>query len=442
MGVWNARKAAELTVVGLHANQHRAIDFAGMVTSDGHHLYRERGPGIVRQVFTSEMLNKLHGKDAIGHTRYPTVTDDKTRDNIQPIIGSYDGKEFALAHNGNITNADQIRAEFPKGTFATSMDSECIVRLLEENYTGNWDADLKLVLSKLQGSYSLCILLDDRLVAVRDPSGCRPLSMGRRGTSIFFSSETCAFPNLEATYECDVEAGTIVTVSETGVATEKYASKNERKCRFEGIYFAHPSSTVFGESVSRFRIAMGRKLEEEHPVPHADIVVGVPDSSTLIAMGYGSSGRSGMHFPAIFRNHYVGRTFIAGEHLRKTEVVQKFNFTTDEIKGKVVVVVDDSIVRGTTSKWIISVLRLLEAKEIHVRIGCPPITHPCKYGVNTRSQDELVAANTALDDICKNIGADSLRYLSLEGLRSLSPDPTSFCYACMDGKYWHKTTQV
>src|SRR3989344_3813830 len=180
LGVWNARKAAELTVVGLHANQHRAIDYAGMVSSDGHHLYRERGKGIVRQVFTSEMLNLLHGKDAIGHTRYPTVTDDPARDNIQPILGSYDGMPFAVAHNGNITNADELRSELSDGKFATSMDSECIVRLLEKYFTGNWDSDLKLVLSKLEGSYSLCILTPESLVAVRDPSGCRPLSMGRR----------------------------------------------------------------------------------------------------------------------------------------------------------------------------------------------------------------------------------------------------------------------
>lgn len=438
-GVWNARKAAELTVVGLHANQHRAIDYAGIVSTDGQNIFRHGGKGLARQAFSDETLNKLHGRAALGHIRYPTVLDakDDTRDNIQPIQGNYDGVSFAIAHNGNLTNEAELMGFLPGLKRSTSMDSEYFLRLIERGYTGHLEDDIITAVSKLKGSYCFGILFPDRLIVIRDKTGCRPVSIGKLGESYFFSSESCAFPNLGAEYIGDVEAGTMVTFSDAGMKVRRFAKPDEKKCRFEAIYFSHPSSRVFDENVTRFRMAMGVALEEAHPVPGADIVTAIPDSSNFIADGFARSGRSGVRLQVILRNHYVGRTFIAADHLkRSSDVAQKFNFTTEEIAGKKIVVIDDSIVRGTTLPKIVSTLRELKAREVHVRIGCPPIMHPCRYGVNTPTYEELAAVKYSRREIQEQTGADSLEYLPLEILKTLSPKPESFCFACMDGKYW------
>lgn len=437
-GVFNARKAAELCVIGLHGNQHRAIDYAGIVSSDGLNLYRERGAGIARQVFTREVMDRLHGKAALGHIRYPTVTDDKTRDNIQPIVGRYNGVQIAIAHNGNLTNTEALKEIVSSSKFSSSMDTEYILRLIELYSTGSIENDLRRVFPLLQGSFSLGILLPDRLIAIRDPSGNRPLSIGRLNRSYFISSETCAFPNMGAEHVCDVDPGTMVSIDERGMKVIRFAPRSEKKCRFEGIYFSHPASVVFGENVSRFRVSIGRELERLFPAPGgADLVTSIPDSSNFIAIGYGESGRSGKYFPVITRNHYIGRTFIAAtQAMRDAEIAQKFAFTVDEIKGKRLVVIDDSIVRGSTLPKIVGVLRLLGAKTVHVRIGSPPIKHPCRYGINTPTYEELVSAALAPWEIRDLVGADSLEFLPLEVLERLSLNKESFCFACMSGKYW------
>src|SRR3989344_8416843 len=356
--VWNVRKAAELTVIGLHAIQHRAIDYAGIVSSDSIHFYRERGAGLARQVFTRDVLNRLHGRDALGHIRYPTVTDDKTRDNIQPIVFVYNNQPIAIAHNGNLMNVRQLlEGPLRFSKLSTSMDTECIPRLLENLDTGHFEADLIATLLLLKGSFSLAILLPDRLIAVRDRQGNRPLSIGRAGESYFVSSETCAFPNVGAEHVQDVLPGTFVSIDSRGLTTTRFAEADEKKCRFEGVYFSHPASTIFGERVSRFRMSIGRELERLYPVPGADIVTPIPDSSNFIALGFAGSGRSGPYFPVLARSHYVGSTFIAATQAQRDEKVsQKSTFTAEEIRGKRIVLVDDSIVRGTTLPVIVSVL--------------------------------------------------------------------------------------
>ncbi len=437
-GIWNAPKAAELTVIGLHGNQHRAKDYAGMVSTDGPHFYRERGTGIARQVFTKELINLLHGRATLGHIRYPTVNDDRTRDNTQPIMGTYDGTPIAIAHNGNLTNVAELKKLLPHSRMSTSMDTEYILRLLEQRVTGDLEADLSAVFSLLRGSFALGILRGDRLIAVRDGSGNRPLSIGRVNGSYCISSETCVFANLDAAHVCDVEPGTMVSISSDGLKATRFEPASPRKCRFEGIYFSHPSSDTFGEPVGRFRMRLGKALEEYAPVQGgADIVTPIPDSSNFIAQGFAESGGSGVYLPVIMRNHYAGRTFIAAtQAMRDAEVSQKFTFTASEIKGRRIVVVDDSIVRGTTLPKIIRALRQLGAAAVHVRIGSPPITHPCTYGINTPTRTELVGARLSPREMCAEMGADSLEFLPLEILKALSPDPDSFCFSCMTGEYW------
>jgi amidophosphoribosyltransferase len=436
-GIVNVRKAPEVTAVILHYNQHRANDYVGIVSSDGSQIFREAGPGLARQFFTKEKLDNLHGKDALGHVRYPTVADDPSLENIQPIVGSYGTMPVAIVHNGNITNVSELKALVPDEKFTTSMDTEVILRLLEMHPSGDFEADLVTVLKMLEGSFSLGILIPDCLIAIRDRHGNRPLSIGKLNGGYCISSETCAFPGVDAEFVSEIEPGTMVFIRRDRFDVKRFAEPREKKCRFEGIYFSHPASKVFGEEVGRFRIAIGRALEDLFPVPDADIVIGVPDSANFIAMGYAASGRSGMYFPAIMRSHYVGRTFIAATQAnRDAEVTQKFIFSTDEIAGKTIVVVDDSIVRGTTMPKIVAKLWQFGAKSVHVRIGSPPIAHPCIYGINTPTHKELMASSLTVDTMREKMGADSLEFLSLETLKTLSPNPDTFCYACMNGEYW------
>ena len=438
-GIYNVKKAAELTVIGLHGNQHRAIDYAGIVSSDGVHFYRERGEGIARNVFTADMLNRLHGLAAVGHIRYPTVNDDKTRDNTQPIVGRYNDGPIAIAHNGNLTNRDELEKLIPVSKLATSMDTEDILRLLEEHDTGDIIADLTKVTPVLKGSYAMCILLPDRLLALQDPSLNRPLSIGKLNGGYCVTSETVALAALGATFCFSVDPGTIVTISDSGLETVRFAKPSRKRCRFESIYYSHPGSVLPGEpeSVGEFRIRLGAALEERAPVEGADIVTPIPDSANFIAMGYGKSGRSGILMPVIFRSHYAGRTFIAAtQAIRDAEVAQKFSFGSEQIRGKSIVVVDDSIVRGTTLPKIVKMLWQLGAREVHVRIGSPPMRFPCMYGINTPTRGELVSANHSPSALCERVGATSLEFLPLAVLKSLSPDPDSYCFSCMTGEYW------
>ena len=438
-GVFDVRKAAELTVIGLHHIQHRASDYAGIVSTDGEYLYRERGAGLATEVFDSKaVLDRLHGMAALGHIRYPTVSDDRKRDNTQPIKGIYNRSEIAIAHNGNLTNVPDLKKRLRRVKFSTSMDTECILRLVQSVDTGAIEDDLRLVFRHLKGSYALGILLPDCLIGVCGPEGNRPLSVGKmEGGGYCISSETCAFPNVGAVHLYDVKPGTMVIIMEGGCHEIRFAEPSEKKCVFEGIYFSHPASDTFGVQVAKYRMRLGRLLEELFPVEGADLVVQVPDSANFIALGYASSGRSGEYFPTLFRHHEVGRTFIAATQAnRDVKVSQKFTFAASLINGKKIVIVDDSIVRGTTLRNMVRMFFHLGAKEVHIRIGSPPIKHPCTYGINTPTTDELKSANLGPDEICAEIGATSLKFLPLEALKSLSPDPESHCFACMDGRYW------
>lgn len=435
--VFNARKAAELTVIGLHNMQHRAIEYAGIVSSDGYNLFSHRGEGIARQVFSSSaVLNRLHGHHALGHIRYSTVTDDPDLERAQPIEGSWYGEPFALAHNGNLTNYAQLKQRLDR-PLRSSMDSECIVRLIERGSSKDLIEAVKGALVHLEGSYALCILFPERLLTIQDRSNNKPLSIGTIGDSYIVSSETCAIRSVGARFVRDVEPGEIVVIDRSGVRSVSFAQPRLRKCRFEGNYYSHPSSVTFGEPVDEYRMRLGKALEEHCPAA-ADIVTAVPDSSMFIAMGYAHSGRSGRYRPVIIRNHYVGRTFIAATQAKRdAEVSQKFNFTEHAIKGRRIVVVDDSIVRGTTLPKIVRQLRENGAKAVHVRIGSPPITYPCLYGINTPTKAELISANKSTSAICSDLGADSLQFLPLQVQKSLSAHPEHFCFACMDGNYWH-----
>lgn len=439
--MFNARKAAELAAIGLHSMQSRAQDFAGITTSDGENFYTKRGPGIVRQVFTKDALDRLHGLHAIGHTRYPTVEDTPYQENIQPIEGIYGSANFYLIHNGNLTNQADLIKILGINRFKTSMDTELIVRLLEKYSTGDIIADLSKVCKMLQGSYCLILLFKDSIIAICDPTTNRPLSIGTSGAeTICIASETCAFETLDMQFLERVEPGTFVHLTNTGIERHRFAKAVPKKCLFELVYFSQPTSNVFGIDLMDYRERIGRKLEEAYPVPGADIVVGVPDSGNLFAIGYGASGRSGKFLPVITRNHYVGRSFIeASQELRDAQVAQKFQISPDAVRGKRIVVVDDSIVRLTTMPVIVRRLRAAGAKEVHVRIAFPPVKHPCIYGINTPQYSELVASRLSIDIIRKQLKADSLAYIDLEDLIALTDDaPENWCTACVTGQYWQQ----
>lgn len=443
-GVAGSESAATLTAIGLHVEQHRAIDYAGMATVDDEGLFnRRRGAGLSRQFFTEQVLAQLRGKWALGHIRYPTVEDagrDDIQTDIQPLKGRYKNQQFALVHNGTIANLEELETEVPLSLRSTSLDTEVIVRLIEKNATGNLEEDLQKAFLKLKGSFTLGILMPDCLIAVCDPSQNRPLSIGKLLDGGYcITSETCVLPNVRATFVQDVAPGTMVFITKNGLREVRFAEAKPRRCIFEKIYLAHPGSVVFDDPVHEFRMRLGQKLEEEAPVEGgADVVAAIPDSANFIAMGYGM-GNSGDHFPVVTRNHYIGRTFIAPtQALRDSMVANKFTFIPEAIKGKRIVLVDDSIVRGTTTRNIAHALRHMGAAAVHVRIGSPPIISPCKYGVDTRTHNELVMSHLIKEELRLRIGADSLEFISMEGLQSLDPSPESYCYACFNGQYWHE----
>ena len=438
VGVFNAPKAAEQTAAALHHIQHRARDYAGMVTTDGTNMYREAGPGAVRHVFTKTRLDRLHGRHALGHIRYPTVADDILRDNIQPIIG--DG--VALAHNGNLTNASALRAELSiSSPLATSMDSECILRLFQLA-TGSVPERLNNVLSKVRGTYSLLMLFRDQLVAARDPSGNRPLVIGQKGSVWVVASETVALDAIDADFVRDVRPGEILVISPKGIESfeiQGYPETPRAHCVFEEIYFLHPASLGFDRPVVQFRLELGRALAQVFkkrfdPTPDIDLVVPVPDSSNLIGLGVSEVLGPQFFLPALLRSHDAGRTFIAADQiLRDWLVRQKFSLIKSAVKGKSLAVVDDSIVRLTTLPPLVVMMRKAEVKAVHVLIACPPICHPCEYGINTPTYRELAAATMPVSEIQSRIGADTLTYLPMETLQTVSGQ--NRCFACMTGEY-------
>lgn len=447
VGVWGHHEAANLAYLGLYALQHRGQESAGIATSDvggsPQAIHVRRGMGLVADVFNPKALARLPGRVAIGHTRYSTAGDSGIG-NAQPLMVECNKGRLAIAHNGNLTNAMAIRArlEAQGSIFQTTSDTEVILHLIAQSRASNFDLALEEALSQVEGAYSLVLLAPDAMYAIRDPLGFRPLAMGRLagGEGAFFASETCAFDLIGARFEKDVPAGTWVKVSGDSVTphieSHRFAAERPaRQCIFEHVYFSRPDSLVFGRSVQQSREQMGRILAQEHPA-NADIVVPVPDSGVAAALGYSAESGLPCRF-GLIRNHYVGRTFIEpSQQIRDFGVKLKLNPVRRLLEGKRVVLVDDSIVRGTTSRKIVNMIREAGATEVHLRISCPPTIAPCYYGVDTPSKSELIAANQTVDQIRVSVGADTLGYLSLEGLsRAVENRNDSFCMACYSGKY-------
>jgi amidophosphoribosyltransferase len=438
-------EAEKLAYLGLHALQHRGQESAGIVTSDGVTLHPYKAMGLVADIFTEEVLSQLHGTLAIGHTRYSTAGDSALL-NAQPILVQSNKGRVALAHNGNLVNAPEIRArlETQGSIFQTNSDTEVIVHLIALSKEHTLPEAMADALRRVEGAFSLVMISPDRTFAARDPRGFRPLAMGRipqqegqKQDTIVFASETCAFDLIGATYEREVKPGELVVVGPEGITSRFYVSAApQSSCIFEHVYFSRPDSLVFGRAVQESREELGRQLAREAPA-EADIVVPVPDSGVTAAMGYASESGIPFRF-GLIRNHYIGRTFIEPRQtVRDFGVKLKLNPVRSLLEGKRVVLIDDSIVRGTTSRKIVRMIRSAGAKEVHMRISCPPTISPCFYGVDTPSKKELIAANKSVEEIRDFIGAESLAYLSLEGLKKACDDGahTRYCTACYTGSY-------
>lgn len=442
-GAWGDPEASRMTYLGLYAQQHRGQESSGIVSLHESHHVVHKGMGLVGDVFSEADLVRLAGKAAVGHNRYST-TGASLQYNIQPLSAHLLNGPVALAHNGNFVNADELREGLKKdgAIFQGTNDTECLLHMLARNPSHDIIACLKESLPKIVGAYSMCILTHDRLVAARDPYGFRPLVLGKRpiGDGSFswvVASETCAFDLIGAKFVREIEPGEIVWFDNAGEHRDTIPGKAPRlaKCVFEHVYFARPDSQVFGLSVYESRKRMGEVLAQENKVD-ADIVIPVPDSGTPAAIGY--ARESGIPFElGIIRNHYIGRTFIQpSQSIRSFGVKIKLNPQSEIIKGKRVVVIDDSIVRGTTSQKIIRLIRAAGAKEVHFRIASPPTTGPCYYGVDTPGKSQLIAAQNSIEQIREFIDADSLAYLSVEGMmRAVKGNEKEFCAACFDGNY-------
>ena len=436
-GVFGHPEAARLTYLGLFALQHRGEESAGIVSSDGEHLTKHIGMGLVEDVFKEEDLQRLKGSSAIGHTRYST-TGSSTFRNAQPLQVDYSRGSIAIAHNGNLINALLLRDELEAhgSIFQTTIDSEVILHLLANPKYARFEGALTDTLQKLRGAFSLLILREDEMIGARDPNGFRPLCIGKLDQSYILASETCALDLLGAKLVREVEPGEVVFISASGIRSLKpFPPQTPSHCIFEHVYFARPDSHIFGESVHKVRQRLGRQLAREHPAD-ADLVIAVPDSGNSAALGY--SLESGIPFEfGVMRNHYVGRTFIQPtQRTREFQARLKFNPVAAALKGKRVVVVDDSIVRGTTCKTRLESIRAAGASEIHMRVSCPPIKHPCFYGIDFPTKAELIACTHSLEETRVFLGVDSLGYLSLEGLLSaVDGAKSNYCTACYSGKY-------
>ena len=427
---------------GLFALQHRGQESCGIAVSDTAgpkgQVRSCKGMGLVNEVFTSGELEKLNGDIGVGHVRYST-TGASVPENTQPLVLNYVKGTLALAHNGNIVNAPMLRREleYTGAIFQTTIDSEVIAYHIarERLKTRNVESAIANAMKKLAGAYSLIIMSPRKLIGARDPFGFRPLCIGKRDNTYFLASETCALDAVSAEYIRDVEPGEIVSITKDGIASDRsMVQKKRAKCIFEYIYFARPDSRLDGISVYHSRIMAGRILAQDHPV-EADLVAGVPDSGTVAAMGYALE--SGIPFGMAFvKNSYVGRTFIKpGQSMRESAVKIKLNVLTEAVKGKRIVMIDDSIVRGTTSERIVGMLKAAGAKEVHVRISSPPFLHPCYFGTDVPSDDQLIAHNATLEQICGIIGADSLGYLSIDRLGELVNGDSGYCDGCFTGNY-------
>jgi amidophosphoribosyltransferase len=436
-GIWNHPEAANVAYLGLYALQHRGQESAGIAATDGVNFHTEKAMGWVADVFSPERLRRLPGHRAIGHVRYSTAGSSRLR-NAQPITANTARGPIAIAHNGNLTNAEALRREMERdgAIFQSNSDTEVILHLLARAPVGPLEEQLPHALRQVTGAYSLLILTPEVMYAVRDPHGFRPLGLGRLEDSWVVASETCALDLIEAKYEREVEPGEILAISGAGVRSLRFAPAAERlQCVFEYVYFARPDSVLWGRNVHTVRKALGRELAREHPV-EADVVIPVPDSGTSAALGFAE--QSGIHYEmGLIRNHYVGRTFIEPKQgIRHFGVKVKLNPMRDMLDGKRVVVVDDSIVRGTTSRKIVRMIQSSGAREVHMRISSPPIQWPCYYGIDTPTRKELIGASHSVEEIRRYLGANTLGYLSLEGmLKATGSDPAHFCNACFTGNY-------
>src|ERR1700686_4676536 len=438
-------EAETLAYLGLHALQHRGQESAGIVTSDGMALHMHKAMGLVADIFQEPVLAKLRGTLAIGHTRYSTAGDSALL-NAQPIMVQSNKGMMALAHNGNLVNAQDIRQRLDSqgSIFQTNSDTEVIVHLIALSKEHTLPEAIADALRRVEGAFSLVMISPDRIFAARDPRGFRPLAMGRipsqgdrHQDTIVFASETCAFDLIGATYEREVKPGELIIVGPEGIKSRSYSpAMAQSSCIFEHVYFSRPDSRVFGRPVQESREQLGRQLAIEAPAD-ADLIVPVPDSGVTAAMGYAAESGIPLRF-GLIRNHYVGRTFIEPQQsVRDFGVKLKLNPVRSLLEGKRVVLIDDSIVRGTTSKKIVRMVRGAGATEVHLRISCPPTISPCFYGVDTPRKKELIAANNTVEKIRKYIGADSLAYLSLDGLKKACRDgeKTTYCTACYTGRY-------
>ena len=443
--IYGHPEAAKLAYLSLYALQHRGQESAGIASANGEKIELQKAMGLVSDIFTAERLAHLPGSLAIGHTRYSTAGDSALL-NAQPIRVECSKGKVALAHNGNIVNAHEIRSQLERqgSIFQTTSDTEVIVHLIARSKEESLSGAMSDSLRRIEGAFSLVMLTPDRIFAARDPRGFRPLVMGRvpalsehQKSAVVFASETCAFDLIGAVYEREVKPGELVIVGPEGVHSRFYNSQQPiSSCIFEHVYFSRPDSIIFGRSVQQSRDAMGRQLALEAPV-EADIVIPIPDSGVTAAMGFSNQSGIPIQF-GLIRNHYVGRTFIEPEQrVRDFGVRLKLNPVRHVIEGKRVVLIDDSIVRGTTSRKIVRMVRDAGAREVHLRISCPPTKSPCYYGVDTPSKNQLIAASKSVEEIREYIGADSLAYLSLDGLRRAAGEneKLTYCTACYTGNY-------
>jgi amidophosphoribosyltransferase len=443
IGIFGHPEASKLAYLGLHALQHRGQESAGIVSSDGQNLLWVREMGHVGEIFTEDRLRQLPGSAAIGHVRYST-TGDSALKNAQPLAVNYAHGSVAVAHNGNLVDAAEVRArlESDGSIFQGTGDSEILLHLVARSREPDLPSRIADALRSVHGAYALAFLSESALIAVRDPHGIRPLSLGRhKKNGWVVASETCAFELIEAEFIRDIEPGEMLVIDREGARSLRpFLTEEARRCVFEWIYFARPDSTIAGQSVSSAREAMGRRLAMEHPVD-ADIVIPVPDSGTAAAIGY--ARQSGIAFEqGLIRSHYVGRTFIEpSDSIRHFGVKLKLSPVRDVLAGKRVVVVDDSIVRGTTSGKIIGMIRSAGAREVHLRISSPPTIGPCHYGIDTPDRDKLIASSHSIDEVRRFVGADTLGYLSLEGLHQSLPrvltgdEHRGLCDGCFSNKY-------
>jgi amidophosphoribosyltransferase len=436
-GVYGHPEAANLVYLGLYGLQHRGQESAGIVSSNGKTLISHRGMGLVADIFNSEVIQRLEGTLAIGHNRYST-TGSTTLKNCQPLVVEYARGGLAVAHNGNLVNFAELRETLERSgaIFQSSSDSEVIIHLVAASRATNLTDGVVDALSQIRGAYSLLFLTERQMIAARDPHGFRPLVIGRLKNATVVASETCALDLVRADYVREVEPGEVVIIDESGMRSIRpFPSMPSKRCIFEYVYFSRPDSTVFGRNVYQVRKQQGRALARECPAA-ADVVVPVPDSGVPAALGYAEEAALPFEF-GLIRSHYVGRTFIEpAQAIRHFGVKIKFNPVPAVLEGKRVVLVEDSLVRGTTLKKVIPMLRQAGAREIHMRIAAPPTTNSCFYGIDTPTREELLASHQSVEEIRRFIGADSLGYLSWEGLYSFDGHPRSgFCDACFTGKY-------